>query len=82
MKTIVPIATETYGAWGPQGLKLVKEIGKKIRELTYEKRSTYFLIQRIQIAIQRGNAACILGTVPSSESWDEFFGFVEHTTYY
>ena len=25
----VPIATETYGAWGPQGLKLIKEIGKK-----------------------------------------------------
>ena len=28
----VQIATETHGAWGPQGLKLIREIGMKIRE--------------------------------------------------
>ena len=75
----IPIAAETYGAWGSQGLRLIKEIGKKIREVTHEKRSTFFLIQRIQIAIQRGNAACVLGTVPASESLDEVFDFVEHS---
>ena len=75
----VPIATETYGAWGSQGLKLIKEIGKKIREATHEKRLTFFLIQQILIAIQRGNAICILGTAPSSESWEEVFDFVEHS---
>ena len=40
----MPIATETYGTLGPQGLKLIKEIGKRIREVTYEKRSTFLLI--------------------------------------
>ena len=34
----VPVVTETYGTWGPQGLKLIKEIGKKIREVTHDKR--------------------------------------------
>ena len=32
------IATETHGAWGPQGLKLIREIGMKIREATHEKK--------------------------------------------
>ena len=76
----VPVATETYGAWGPQGLKLIKEIGKKIREVTHEKRSTFFLIQRILIAIQRGNAACLLGTAPTGEVWKEVFDFIEHSS--
>ena len=72
--------TDTYGAWGPQGLKLTKEIGKKISEVAHEKRSTFFLIQRIRIAIQRGNAACLLGTAPASETLDEVFDFVEHSS--
>ena len=32
------IATETHRAWGPQGLKLIREIGMKIREATHEKK--------------------------------------------
>ena len=33
----------TYGAYGPQGIKLVKQIGKKNQEATGEKLSTFFL---------------------------------------
>ena len=54
----------------------MKEIGKKVIEETGEKRSTFFLFQSISIAIQRGNASCILGTVPHSEGLDEIFEFV------
>ena len=32
------------------------------------------------IAIQRGNAACIIGTAPTSEGLDEIFDYVEHET--
>ena len=32
----VPVGVETYGAFGPQGLKLLKNIGKKICEVTGE----------------------------------------------
>ena len=51
----------TYGAYGPQGIKLVKQIGKKIQEATGEKLSTFFLFQSISMAIQQGNAVCVMG---------------------
>ena len=70
---------ETYGAWGPQGLKLIKDIGRKIRDVTGEKRSTFFLSQSISIAIQKGNAACLMGTVPNSEGLEGVFDFVDHS---
>ena len=49
-------------------------------EATGEKRSTFFLSQSISVAIQRGNAACIIGTAPSSEGLDEIFDYVSHTS--
>ena len=69
-----------FGAWGSQGLKLIKEIGRKICDVTGEKRSTFYLLQNISMAIQRGNAACIVGTVPVSEGLEEVFDFVENTS--
>ena len=64
----VPVGIETYGAYGPQGLKLVKQIGKKIQDATGEKLSTFYLFQRISIAIQRGNAQCVQGCVKDRSS--------------
>ena len=72
----VPIGIETYGAWGYEGHKIIKEIGKKMMEATGEKRSTFFLTQRISTAIQRGNTACILGTVPPTEGLEAIFDFM------
>jgi hypothetical protein len=57
----VPMGIETYGAYGPQGIKLVKQIGKKIQDATGEKLSTLYLFQSISIAIQKGNAVCMMG---------------------
>lgn len=62
----VPVAIETLGTWGDEGRKLIDEIGKKLAEKTGENRSKSFLIQRISLALQRGNAASILGTIPDS----------------
>ena len=76
----VPIAAETFGAWGPQGRKIIKEIGKKVQEATGEKRSTFYLFQSISTAIQRGNAACVIGTAPTSEGLEQVFEFVEHSS--
>ena len=45
-------------------------------EETGEKRSSFYLFQNISIAIQRGNASCVLGTIPHSEGLDEIFEFV------
>ena len=74
----VPVGAETYGAFGPQGLKLLKKIGSKICETTGEKRSTVFLLQSIAMAIQRGNAACVLGTAPAFNGLNGIFDFVTH----
>ena len=41
---MVPIAVETFGAWGPEGAKLISSIGEKIKTLTGEKRSTFFFV--------------------------------------
>ena len=37
------------------------QIGKKIQEATGEKLSTFYLKQRISMAIQKGNAVCVRG---------------------
>ena len=62
--TFVPIALETLGAWGKEGLKFVKDLGSRIAEVTGEKRSTNYLFQTIGIANQRGNAISISANCP------------------
>ena len=69
----IPVATETSGVIGNIGLNFIKKIGSKIAEVTNEKRSTAYLIQRISIAIQKGNAASIMGTIPPSKNLEEIF---------
>jgi hypothetical protein len=59
----VPVGIETYGAYGPQGIKLVKQIGIKIQEATGEKLSTFYLFQSISMTIQKGNAQCVSARV-------------------
>ena len=51
-----------------QGLKLVKQIGKKIQDATGEKLSTFYLFQNISIAILRGNSQCVEGCVKDRSS--------------
>ena len=48
MYHFVPVGIKTYGAYGPQGLKLVKQIGKKIQDATGEKLSTFYLSKEYQ----------------------------------
>lgn len=58
----VPIGIETSGSWGEEGLNFVKQLGRRIATVTKDPRSGTFLLQRISLAIQRGNAICVLGT--------------------
>jgi hypothetical protein len=59
----VPVAVETLGSWGPAAEQITAEIGGRIARLTGDLRSTAFLRQRISVAIQKGNAAAIQGTI-------------------
>jgi hypothetical protein len=64
----VPVAIETSGAWGQHAMDLVSDIGRRLAAVTHEPRSTLFLRQRLSVAVQRGNACCILGTFPTFRS--------------
>ena len=50
--------------WGEEESNLISELGRRVSVVKAGPRSTHFLRQRISVAIQRGNAACILATVP------------------
>ena len=69
----VPLVVEMMESWGPLGLKFIKEVGRKIQDISGEKKATFYLFQRISIAIQRGNTASILGTVGPAGKLDEIF---------
>ena len=64
--SFVPIAIETLGAWGPAAIEICSEIGGRISRCTGDVRSSFFLRQRLDIAIQKGNAASVLGTIHDS----------------
>ena len=49
-------------------LHTYKQIGKKIQDATGEKLSTFYLFQRISIAIQKGNAKCVTDCVKDRSS--------------
>ena len=71
----IPIAIETLGALGDEADNFVRDLGSRIEAVSGEKRATEFLRQRLSVAIQRGNACCVLGTIDTSEyqNMDEIF---------
>ena len=57
-----PLAVETMGVIGPSSRKFLAELGRRIAAATGECREQQWLVQRISLAIARGNAAAILAT--------------------
>ena len=56
------IGAETLGPLGPHA---VQDLRHKISNINGERRSKSFLFQSIGIAIQHGNASCVMGTTGS-----------------
>jgi len=56
------VVVKTFGAWGQEAAELIEAIGRRMFVAIQESRSTFFLRQRVDIAIQRGNALSVLGT--------------------
>lgn len=69
----VAFAVETIGPWAKESENLINIIGKKLNQITGENRSRLYLIQRLSLAIQRGNFESISGTLPKSDGLDEVF---------
>ena len=57
----IPVAIETLGVFGPEARSFIKDLGHCIANTTLEPLSPHHLWQRIAVAVQRGNAAAILG---------------------
>ncbi len=57
-----PIAIETMGTYGSRTLTFLKELGRRMSRCLLERNSYVYLTQRLSVAVQRGNAASVLGT--------------------
>ena len=56
----VPVTIETLGTFGKEAQAFFHELGHRIREETREPLAFHYLLQRIAVAMQRGNAAAVL----------------------
>ena len=61
-----PVSVETSGACGPEALSLFRDIAGRISSTTKDLSALSYLLQQVSVAIQRGNAAAVLGCCPSS----------------
>ena len=73
LDTFVPVAIETSGAIGPTTRVFLRELGQRLGQVTGEARSYNYLLQRLSVAIQRGNAASVLGSVGHAADLEDFF---------
>ena len=58
----VPVAIETTGVFGPETMEFLWELGRRLQLVSADHNSFTYLIQRLSVAVQRGNAASVLGT--------------------
>ena len=63
----IPIAIKTLGPVGEEAIIFFQELGRRIQAVNKDSRSMTFLWQRLSVAVQKGNAACVLGT----EHWED-----------
>ena len=63
-----PVSVETLGGMGNSTAAFIKRLGQRIIIGTGDAHSPIFLRQRLAIAIQIGNYACLAETLPSPGS--------------
>jgi hypothetical protein len=69
----VPLAFETLGQWGDDAKAFLADLGRRISHQAQDHRAAVFFVQRVALAIQRGNSASILGSLPRSRGLTELF---------
>lgn len=71
--TLVVVAVETTGVWCGEGKEWLYEVGRKLIHQTGDKKARSYLIQRVSMAIQRGNATSVINCMPSDEDLGTIF---------
>ena len=61
-----PVAIETSGDFGPLTRAFLRDLCHRMCLSTGDNSSLQFLIQRLSVIMQRGNAASVMGSLPSS----------------
>ena len=54
-------------------MDFVSDLGQRLHQVTGEARSKEYLLQKLSIAFQRGNAAAVLGTAERDSERDPFW---------
>ena len=70
--SFTPVATETLGAMGKRSLAFVRELGHRVMQCTGEVKARTYLLQHLSIALQRGNAVSVMGSVGGWSELDLF----------
>jgi hypothetical protein len=71
--SFIPVAVESLGALGEEASAFFRDVGHRIAAVSSEPKSFEYLMQRLSVTVQRGNAACVLGTAPVSLGLDELY---------
>lgn len=64
------LAVETLGPWSADTKNFVRALSTRLVHASGDPRAGAYLAQRLSIAIQRGNGASVLGTMPHHEGLD------------
>ena len=68
----VPVAIETARVFGPETMDFIRELGRRLQLVSADHNCFAYLIQHLSVAVQRGNAASVLGSARSLESQSNF----------
>ena len=58
----IPVAIETLGVLGSEAKRFLRELARRIEDVTNEPLSHQFLLQRLAVAVQRGSVAAVMGS--------------------
>ena len=59
----VPLAVESLGVLGHEARAFLRDLMRRLTSATDDQQSHQFLLQRVAVAIQGGNAAAVLGMI-------------------
>ena len=68
-----PMALEVQGSLGESSEIFITRLCKMLCRSHDDQRAGSFLKQRVSIALQISNAACVLGTVSDRDAFEEFY---------
>ena len=70
------VAIETAGLFGPETFSFLRDLGCHLKQVTREAKSFSYLRQGLSVAVQRGNATAVMGTIGGTTPSVDFFSWL------